>query len=181
MYQHAQPLMIGELWAVAITLRVVLIENMRRLASRIVEGHTLRQQADAIVNAVLAAQQSPGQSQHLAMQSAVSPYQADPLPEIFAAQTAKRLRGFDPAQTPLFAWLEDRLRRQGMPINGVVANAQKWLAASNVTMRNIVTSMRLLSDMDWADFFEELSLIDLGTVADNLGRCRGQVHQLLDC
>ena len=31
-YQRVQPLKIGELWAVAITLRVVLIENLRRLA-----------------------------------------------------------------------------------------------------------------------------------------------------
>ena len=41
-YQQVQPLMIGELWAVAITLRIVLIENMRRLAQQIVEGHALR-------------------------------------------------------------------------------------------------------------------------------------------
>src|ERR1700736_3065690 len=31
-YQRVQPLTIGELWAVAITLRVVLVENLRRLA-----------------------------------------------------------------------------------------------------------------------------------------------------
>src|SRR6266481_8249719 len=30
-YQRVQPLTIGELWAVAITLRVVLVENLRRL------------------------------------------------------------------------------------------------------------------------------------------------------
>src|SRR5580658_8856870 len=32
-YQRVQPLSIGELWAVAITLRIVLVENLRRLAS----------------------------------------------------------------------------------------------------------------------------------------------------
>ena len=35
-YQRVQPLTIGELWAVAITLRVVLVENLRRLAERMV-------------------------------------------------------------------------------------------------------------------------------------------------
>ncbi|HEY9380532.1 MAG TPA: hypothetical protein VIQ01_04720, partial [Burkholderiales bacterium] len=34
-YQRVQPLTIGELWAVAITLRIVLIENLRRLAEQI--------------------------------------------------------------------------------------------------------------------------------------------------
>ena len=35
-YQRVQPLTIGELWAVAITLRIVLVENLRRGARRIV-------------------------------------------------------------------------------------------------------------------------------------------------
>src|SRR5882724_694342 len=35
-YQRVQPLTIGELWAVPISLRIVLVENLRRLAVRIV-------------------------------------------------------------------------------------------------------------------------------------------------
>ena len=31
---------------------------------------------------------------------------------------------------------------------------------SNVTVRNIITSMRLLSDVDWPEFFESVSLVD---------------------
>ncbi len=160
-YQQVQPLMIGELWAVAITLRIVLVENMRRLAVQIVEGHEKRLQADAVVDAALSAQKTPGQSLLFAMQKAVAPYEAGPLSEIVAAQMAKRLRGSDPAQTPLFGWLEDRLNQQGTSIDEVIANAQLRLGASNVTMRNIVTSMRLVSEMDWADFFEEVSLVDV--------------------
>jgi cyclic beta-1,2-glucan synthetase len=159
-YQQVQPLMIGELWAVAITLRIVLIENMRRLAVQIVDGHVLRRQADAIVDAVLAARQTPDQSQLSVMQKAVASYDVVPLPEVVAAQIAKRLRGFDPLQTPLLGWLEDKLQRQGSTIDDVVMNAQSRLGASNVTMRNIVTSMRLVSEMDWADFLEEVSLVD---------------------
>ena len=159
-YQQVQPLMIGELWAVAITLRIVLIENMRRLAVQIVDGHALRLRADAIVDAVLAAHQIAGKSQLAVMQQAVAEFESGPLPHIVAAQIAKRLRGFDPLQTPLFGWLEDRLHRQGTTIDDVVVNAQTRLGASNVTMRNIVTSMRLVSEMDWADFFEEVSLTD---------------------
>ena len=159
-YQQVEPLMIGEIWAVAITLRIVMIENMRRLAVQIVEGHALRVQADAMVDAVLAGAKTPGTSQLSVMQRAVEPFELAPLPHIVAAQIAKRLRGFDPQQTPLFGWLEDRLIRQGTTIDEVVSNAQTRLGASNVTMRNIVTSMRLVSEMDWADFFEEVSLVD---------------------
>lgn len=159
-YQQVQPLLIGELWAVAITLRIVLVENMRRLALQIVEGHNLRLQADAIVDAVLAASQTPGQTTFSVMQQVVAPYESEPLPDIVASQIAKRLRGLDPLHTPLLGWLEDRLARQGTSLDEVIANTQTRLGASNVTMRNLVTSMRLASEMDWADFFEEVSLVD---------------------
>ena len=52
-YQRRQPLTIGELWAVAITLRVVLVENLRRAAERIVNGRAARQAADAVADRLL--------------------------------------------------------------------------------------------------------------------------------
>jgi len=44
-YQRVQPLTIGELWAVAITLRIVLVENLRRLAVQITDAHEMRANA----------------------------------------------------------------------------------------------------------------------------------------
>ena len=49
-YQRVQPLTIGELWAVAITLRVVLVENLRRMAEQIVRSRNARQEADAFAD-----------------------------------------------------------------------------------------------------------------------------------
>ncbi len=52
-YQSVQPLTIGELWAVAITLRIVLVENLRRAAHRIVSSRAARQEADALADRLL--------------------------------------------------------------------------------------------------------------------------------
>ena len=52
-YQRVQPLTIGELWAVAITLRIVLVENLRRVAERIVSSRAARQEADALADRLL--------------------------------------------------------------------------------------------------------------------------------
>ena len=52
-YQRVQPLTIGELWAVAITVRVVLVENLRRLTQRIVHERAARQEADAVADRLL--------------------------------------------------------------------------------------------------------------------------------
>ncbi len=52
-YQSVEPLTIGELWAVAITLRIVLVENLRRVAQRIVTSRLARQEADAVADRLL--------------------------------------------------------------------------------------------------------------------------------
>ena len=52
-YQTVEPLTIGELWAVAITLRIVLVENLRRVAQRIVISRAARQEADAVADRLL--------------------------------------------------------------------------------------------------------------------------------
>src|ERR1700688_2202305 len=49
-YQRVQALEIGELWAIAITLRVVLIENLTRLAGRIVLSRDARNEADILAD-----------------------------------------------------------------------------------------------------------------------------------
>jgi cyclic beta-1,2-glucan synthetase len=53
-YQRVQPLTIGELWAIAITLRIVLVENLRRLADQITVGLAARAEADALADKLLA-------------------------------------------------------------------------------------------------------------------------------
>src|SRR6202049_2591175 len=52
-YQKVQPLTIAELWALAITLRVVLVENLRKLADSIVRSRKAREEADRLVDSLL--------------------------------------------------------------------------------------------------------------------------------
>src|SRR5439155_5640797 len=46
-YQTVTPLTIGEVWAIPIMLRLVLIENLRRLAEQVVHSHRQRAEAKA--------------------------------------------------------------------------------------------------------------------------------------
>ncbi|ORE98122.1 glucoamylase family protein [Aurantimonas sp. 22II-16-19i] len=154
-YQRVQPLTIGELWAVPITLRIVLVENLRRLADQITAGRLARQEADRWADRLRAVGGPPSE-----LGALVSTLSSEPLSERFAAQLAKRLRDLDPSTTPALAWLEERLRQQSTSSEEVVHHVQLRQGASNVTVRNIVTSMRLASDIEWADLFESVSLVD---------------------
>src|SRR5712692_3295461 len=52
-YQRVRPLTIGELWALAISLRVVLVENLRRLVEGVNRRRADREKADAIADDLL--------------------------------------------------------------------------------------------------------------------------------
>ncbi|WP_145561805.1 GH36-type glycosyl hydrolase domain-containing protein [Yersinia aldovae] len=154
-YQRVQPLTIGELWAVAITLRIVLIENLRRLADQIMLGRKARMDAEALAARLLSAGGNP-----LALESDDVMHSSEPLSVPFASHLAKSLRDQDPSTTPALGWLEDRLKLQGVTVSEVVQQAQLRQGASNVSVRNVITSMRVISDIDWADLFESVSLVD---------------------
>ncbi|MDB5473828.1 MAG: putative cyclic beta 1-2 glucan synthetase, partial [Devosia sp.] len=154
-YQRVQPLTIGELWAVAITLRIVLVENLRRLADQMSIGRIKRADADELANRLL----SSGNARS-ALDSDIALRSSAPLSEVFSAQLAKRLRDRDPRTNPALGWLEERLGLQGTSVEAVVQHAQQRQGASNVSVRNVITSMRLISDIDWADLFESVSLVD---------------------
>jgi cyclic beta-1,2-glucan synthetase len=153
-YQTVQPLTIGELWAVAITLRIVLVENLRRSASRIVNRRSAREQADLVADRLL------GLNDLVADPAALQPYDQAAFSEGFAVQLVQRLRDQDPETTPAVGWLEKRLAREGTNADELVRREHQLQGATNVTVRNIITSMRLVSDVDWAKLFEEVSPVD---------------------
>ena len=78
----------------------------------------------------------------------------------FAVQLVHRLRDQDPKITPALLWLEEKLAAAGHELRALLQEEHLRQGASNVTVRNIITSMRLMSDVDWAEFFESVSLVD---------------------
>ena len=161
-YQNVQPLTIGELWAVAITLRIVLVENLRRSAVRIVSRRAEREEADLVADKLL------GVNGHATDPTALAHYERVPLPEGFAVQLVQRLRDQDPRVTPVLGWLEQRLAAQGTTADELVRDEHQIQGATNVTVRNIITSMRLISDVDWAELFERVSPVDEILRADSV-------------
>ncbi len=155
-YQRVQPLTIGELWALAITLRILLVENLRRLAEGIVNSRAARQAADTAADRLLGIGRGEAEPATVVLR----PLESTRLSRSFAVQLAQRLRDQDPAVTPALRWLDERLAVQGTTADEIVREGHQFEGAVNVTVRNVITSMRLLSDIDWANFFESVSLVD---------------------
>jgi cyclic beta-1,2-glucan synthetase len=158
-YQQVSPLTIGELWAVAITLRLALVENLRRLATHILTAREEREEADALADKLL----ELAERQRLDELSALLTDRLgkrESLGDAFVVQFTQRLREQDPTIALAFDRLEERLGRQGESVEQIVHLEHQRQAAAQVTVGSIITSMRLLSTLDWRDFFESVSLVD---------------------
>jgi cyclic beta-1,2-glucan synthetase len=155
-YQRVQPLGIGELWAIAIHLRVALVENLRRISESIIRARQMRARADEVADDLLGlADQPPGR-----MGDPLELLGTAPLDSEFAVQLVRRLRDQPVSIMPALDWLNDNLAAHGTSPNEVVSQAHQAQAAANITVQNIITSMRWMSSIDWTGFFEGVSLVD---------------------
>src|SRR5829696_2571021 len=157
-YQTVAPLSIGEIWAVAISLRLALVENLRRLALAIARARAERDQADKLADKLL----ELASLQPANVMSFVNERlgKHEELPHAFMVQLVQRLREQHPSVMPVMEWVEKEVARQGTSVEQIIHSEHQRQAAAQVTVGNIITSMRLLSTLDWNDFFEKVSLIE---------------------
>lgn len=155
-YQTVSPLTIGELWAVPITLRIVLIENLRRVVSAIIESHISQQTADVLVEQLTYARKNDV----TAISAILSKVNPNIITPAFTAQLAHRLRGMDPEKDPVLVWLEQRLEDKNTNIEQGIQEYLQKQGAFNATIRNIITSLRHISESDWTEIFEQVCLVD---------------------
>ncbi len=182
-YQRVQPLTIGEGWAIAIHLRVALVENLRRLAQLIVSSRQARARADELADQLLGLSGRPVEP----VDGILRRLGDAPLVDAFAMQLFQRLRDQEPSVAPVLAWLHERLSDQRTSADEAVAREQHAQGAANVTVSNIITSMRWMSSIDWTAFFEAVSPVDevLRTVPGfaemdfaTRSQCRAQIELL---
>ncbi len=155
-YQRVQSLTLGEVWAIAITLRITLVENLRRLAEAIVIRLEASHLADELADRILGtADRDPEPWDNVRQSLAQAAWST-----AFAVQLAQRLRDRDPNATPALHWLNERLASEGISTDQIVREEFQIQSATNVTVRNVITSMRLVSMLNWAEFVEGVNVID---------------------
>ncbi len=154
-YQQVQPLTIGELWAVAISLRLILIENLRRVSLRITLARQDREAADQFAELVL-------RNDEIA--TTFTKFLTDngepKVTQQFAVQLIQRLRDNNDLAAQAMDWLKIKTEILGYSFETAVSDEHHRQGAANVTIRNIVTSMRLISDVNWEVWFDSVSLVD---------------------
>ncbi len=157
-YQTVSALNLGELWAIPIMLRLALIENLRRVTSRLMIARHDRDLADLWVERLHEmAERNPA---HLVVVVADMAQSALPLTSAFVAEFSQRLSRQSPAMHLARTWLAQRLTDQGLLIDQLVQVESQNQAADQVSVSHTINSLRLLGALDWREFVEAMSQVD---------------------
>ena len=140
-YQQSRELTLGELWALPTTLRVVLVENLRRLAERMATAKAARELAN-IVGDRIEAYTPHGLDDLLALLNRRG------VGRVFLVQMAQRLQ--DHRSTGLTRYHEWLLRTlPDLAAAQVQQPAEQ--AADNLSVSNAIGSLRLIGNADWPE------------------------------
>nr|WP_229416660.1 glucoamylase family protein [Massilia sp. PDC64] len=166
-YQEGAPLALGELGALPTMLRLVLIENLRRLAVRQADTRRQRVQANRWADRMTArAEERPGD---LILVVADMVRDVQPMSSGFVAELARRLQGRGGPLTQALQWVATRLADEGRTIDQAVQADVAQQAADDVSVANTVNSLRLLGSMDWREFVETMSAVEQALRGDPAG------------
>ncbi len=147
-FQSVAPLTIGELWAWPSMLRLALIENLRRLAAKTLEGRAARLAADVYVARI----DEGGQGA------------LPPLPPVlhtaFVVQLLQRIREFGPRLAAIRSAVDGHLDSLQMSSEEAIRAEHQGQAAAQVSVANVIGSLRLCATLDWSQYFEAVSLVE---------------------
>jgi cyclic beta-1,2-glucan synthetase len=147
-YQTVAPLTIGELWAWPSMLKLALIENLRRLAAEMLAARAARLAADEYLDRIDAAGVG-----------ALPPLPAA-LPIAFVVQLLQGLREYGTRLSAVREAVDEHLRAGQLTAEEAIRREHQGQAAAQVSVANVITSLRLCSTLDWSQYFEAVSLVE---------------------
>ncbi len=158
-YQETHSLTQGELWAVPIMLRLSLIEKLhlvaRRIAWRCAQREVALHWADRFLKTV--------ETNPRMFVTTLGDFvrAAPPLTPPLISELVTHIDGVNPTLGLALNWLEQELSDRGQTIERIQQGENQAQAADLVTTSNCITSVRSMAAIDWADFVESASAIEV--------------------
>ena len=166
-YQSVLPLLLGELWAFPIMLRLALIENLRRVAVQVAASRSERNLAAQWSDRMFeVAERDP---KGLILVVADMARSEPPMTAPFVAELVRRLHGHTASLALPLSWLEQRLAEDHETAEQLVQREAQHQAAEQVSVSNSIGSLRLLAVSDWREFVETLSSVERTLRGDPIG------------
>ena len=183
-FQAVAPLDIAELWALPLMLRLKLLECLRALAIQVELQERQSEEADFWANRLITGARHSS-SRLLRMMEGLVEHHPEPSAH-FASELMAHLYD-EEATVPLVSqWLEHSLHA---PLLEVMQLEHRRQAVQQTALSDVINSCRLIGQIAWREFFEEVSWAQTELGSDPSGvyarqdfetgdRCRGAVEEI---
>lgn len=153
-FQKLDALKIGELWALPSFVRFVLLENLRRISSRVERSRKMRFKANEVADELVRLNDPEKCIAHL---RSMESFTED---NTFVIQLLYRLRDGLQASGAVIQWLERKIESRGSDLEELIVAENNRLSSGNVTMSSLIKSLRQVDDTEWPVWFESVSRLD---------------------
>ncbi len=149
-YQDVTPLTIGELWAIPIMLGWRWSRISAGLAVQTLRARQDREAARTFATDLLRIPEKERRLRQL----------TDKASSTFLVEILHNLRDQSVASTAAWRWLQTRLSARGQSSDEVLRIEQQREAIDQLSIANIINTMRVLSALDWPTFVEAVSRVE---------------------
>ncbi|MDP2368100.1 GH36-type glycosyl hydrolase domain-containing protein [Rhodoferax sp.] len=152
-YQETRPLNLSELWALPTTLRVVLVENLRRLAERAATHKAAREIANLCCDGI-------ERCTFNMLDRLLAELNRRGVGRVFLAQLARRLQEHPASGEASYPpGYQDWLHGAWPELATAQTQQGADQAADNLSVSNAVTSLRTIGDADWPELVARTSAL----------------------
>ncbi|MDR8393270.1 glycosyltransferase 36 [Aliifodinibius sp. S!AR15-10] len=156
-FQHIEPLRIGELWAVPIMIRLMLILRLAERSEELIKIRQTKIRATNLVDKMLEGDtDEPG---YLLRKLGSLP-KSDLEDNDFLLALARRLQNTGMLTEMERSWFDYRYRKQDTTLEKQMRTEAQETSRLHLSIQNAISSLREVSEADWSDFVEETSVME---------------------
>ncbi|MEX0822734.1 MAG: glycosyltransferase 36, partial [Balneolaceae bacterium] len=158
-YQEEEPLMIGEIWAIPIMLRFVLILSLSERSERVLQRKHIKTDIKNLINTFSERDmREPGLINHEL--SNWLNKRKNVKDQLLLTELTNQLQNAGLLQDEQKRWLQYKFNQFDMTIEEALRIDAQKQSKLQVSIQNAVISLREISETDWSDFAEDCSIIE---------------------
>ncbi|WP_265786665.1 GH36-type glycosyl hydrolase domain-containing protein [Fodinibius salicampi] len=159
-YQEEVPLKVGELWAIPVMVRLVLIRHLALKASRVLKRRNIRTDIQDLINQLVEHDtDEPGRVLRRVIEW-LDERKDSYDDRLLYVELAHQLQGAGLISEEEKKWFEYRLRSHDTTLDEALRDEAQRQSKLHVSIRNAILSMREASETEWQEFVEECSIVD---------------------
>lgn len=157
-YQSKKLLTMEEIWNFPLFLNIAGIQNVKEICEKIYASQIQKYKAESIIERLVDKKEKT--NQNFNKQLKYVKHEKENMSYQFIEYLSYKLKSYGKKGLPYLNILEEQVRRMGSSVSEVIKQVHFSLAVNKVSIGNLITSMKEISHMDFADISKQIGGVE---------------------